>query len=319
MAMRNKTGISRKRQRQEIRKVPDRVDIKVGFACNNHCRFCVQGQKRLRFGRREKQELQKILSENKNRYHGVVFTGGEPTLHPDLVDLVTEARRLGYLSIQIQSNGRMFAYRDLCRRLVDAGANEFSPALHGHRAELHDFLTTVAGSFSQTVAGIENLKKLGQRVVTNTVITRSNFRHLTDIARLLVELGVDQFQLAFVHPVGSALENFSSIVPRLSLIEPFVKEALDVGLSAGAIVMTEAIPYCFMMGYEELIGERIMPSTRIFDAEGVIEEYKEYRLVEGKAKGPPCSRCSRTAYCEGPWREYPERFGWSEFMPVGDK
>ncbi|NMB75147.1 MAG: radical SAM protein [Myxococcales bacterium] len=293
--------------------VPARIDLKIGFACNNRCRFCVQGDKRERFGRRSENELRKILEQSRERYDGVVFTGGEPTLHPALVRLISEARRLKYRSIQIQSNGRMFAYRDLCMRLVEAGANEFSPALHGHRAELHDFLTTVEGSFEQTVAGIRNLKHLGQFIVTNSVITRSNFRHLPQLAELLVDLGVDQYQLAFVHPVGTALSNFSSIVPRFEMIEPYVKAALDVGISSDKTVMTEAIPHCFMDGYEDYIGERIMPSTRIFDAEGVIDEYRRYRLVEGKAKGPPCEKCKRDDICEGPWREYPERYGWEEF------
>ena len=26
-----------------------RVDVKVGFSCNNYCKFCVQGDKRDRF------------------------------------------------------------------------------------------------------------------------------------------------------------------------------------------------------------------------------------------------------------------------------
>lgn len=310
---------SSRKLNKEPRPVPARIDLKVGFACNNRCRFCVQGDKRERFGTRAERELREILEKSRERYEGVVFTGGEPTLHSALIRLISEARRLKYRSIQIQSNGRMFAYRDLCMRLIEAGANEFSPALHGHCAELHDFLTTVDGSFDQTVAGIRNLKDLGQFVVTNSVITRSNFRHLPEMARLLVVLGVDQYQLAFVHPVGAALTNFSSIVPRLEMIEPYVKSALDIGISSKKTVMTEAIPYCFMNGYEEYVGERIMPSTRIFDAEGVIDEYKKYRLVEGKAKGAPCKRCNRDRICEGPWREYPERYGWKEFRAIKDK
>ncbi len=298
--------------------VPDRLDLKVGFACNNRCRFCVQGMKRERFGRRELPEIIEILEKNRGR-DGVVFTGGEPSLHPGILEMVRKARDLGYRSIQIQTNGRMFSYKKFCQDVIAAGATEVSPALHGHRAELHDHLTTVPGSFDQTVAGVKNLKELGVLLVTNTVITRSNFRHLPELAELLVALGVDQYQLAFVHPVGSAGvdRNFASVVPRFELLQPYLKRALDVGIKAGRVVMTEAVPYCFMEGYEQYIGERIMPSTKIFDAEGVIDEYRDYRLVEGKAKGPPCQECALKQECEGPWREYPDRYGWSEFRPRG--
>jgi MoaA/NifB/PqqE/SkfB family radical SAM enzyme len=297
--------------------VPERIDLKVGFACNNRCRFCVQGRKRERYGRRETSELTEILEQNRARHRGVVFTGGEPCLHPDLAKLAATARELGYESIQVQSNGRMFAYLSLCRELIAAGVTEFSPALHGHCAACHDHLTGVAGSYEQTLRGISNLKGLGQWVVTNSVITRSNFRHLAQLAEVLIEYGVDQYQLAFVHPVGSAGPdaNFASVVPRFELLVGPLHRALELGLSARRRVMTEAVPYCFMGGYEQLVGERIMPPTRIFDAEGVIDNYQTYRLGEGKAKGPVCAGCAREPECEGVWREYPERYGWEEFRP----
>jgi hypothetical protein len=200
--------------------------------------------------------------------------------------------------------------------VIEAGATEFAPALHGHTAELHDWLTGARGAFDQTSAGIRNVKKRGLPVLTNTVVTRSNFRHLPELARVLVSLGVDQFQFAFVHPVGSAGTNFDAVVPRMTMIEPYVKAGLAVGIRAGRRVMTEAIPYCFMSGFERYVAERIMPRTKIFDAGMVIDDYNKFRLTEGKAKGPRCPECIHDPYCEGPWREYPEKYGWDEFRPV---
>ncbi|RME29182.1 MAG: radical SAM protein [Deltaproteobacteria bacterium] len=299
------------------RKVPPRLDLKVGFACNNLCRFCVQGMKRKKYGRKNYDELVGELERNSDR-HGVVFTGGEPMLHPDIFRLVEAASALGYGSIQIQTNGRMFAYRKLCIKLLESGVTEVSPALHGHCAQLHDYLTRAEGSFEQTVRGIRNLKELGIKVVTNTVITRSNFRHLEQIAKVLVRLDVDQYQFAFVHPVGSAAKNFASIVPRFELLKKYLHRGLEEGIRAGRIVMTEAVPFCFMQGFEQYVGERVMPQTKVVDAEGTIEEYRDYRTSEGKLKGPPCSECTFDEICEGPWREYPERYGWGEFKPRKD-
>lgn len=294
---------------------PNRVDVKVTFGCNNRCRFCVQGSKRERYRPREKAEILEVLSSKRDNYEGVVFTGGEPTLHPDILVFVESARELGYSSIQIQSNGRMFSYRSLCEALVGAGATEFSPALHGHIPELHDYLTRSPGSFQQTVQGIQNLKVLGQKVITNTVVNRSNFRNLPEIARLLVDLGADQFQFALVHPVGMAGwdQNFRPVVPRLELLEPYLHDALRIGISAGRVVMTEAIPYCFLAGFEDVVGERFIPNTCVIGADGTIEDYSNYRKEQGKTHGPPCNDCCFSDRCEGPWREYPERFGWTEF------
>ncbi len=294
----------------------ERIDIKVGFACNNRCLFCVQGDKRVRFAPKPTEALREVLRVERSRVRAVVFTGGEPTLRKDLPDLVAYARDLGYQTIQIQTNGRMFAHRGYALRLIECGANEFSPALHGHAPALHDYLTSAPGAFTQTVAGIRILKSLGQLVLTNTVVTRSNYRHLPEIARLLVSLGADQFQLAFVHPVGTAGTEFGRVVPRMELAAPYLVAALQVGLAAGRRVMTEAVPACILPGYEHCVAEKSIPRTAIFDAEATIADYTQYRRDEGKLRGPDCPRCSHFAECEGPWREYPQRYGWSEFRPV---
>ncbi len=297
----------------------NRVDLKLGFSCNNRCRFCVQGDKRHRLADLTTAELRERLVDARSHADSIVFTGGEVTLRRDLTELVAYAKDLGFTAIQIQTNGRMFAYRKNCEELIAAGANEFSPALHGHTAELHDYLTRAKGSFAQTTRGIRNLKQLGQPVIINSVITRSNYRHLPALARLLLRLDVDQYQFAFVHPLGTAGENFHSVVPRLALVARYVAEGLDLGSRAGRLVMTEAIPPCFLPGRERYIAETIMPETRVYDAKVVVESYKEYRLNEGKAKGPRCPECVWNDQCEGPWREYPDHYGWDEFIPVTDK
>jgi MoaA/NifB/PqqE/SkfB family radical SAM enzyme len=296
-----------------------KLDLKVGFSCNNRCLFCVQGRKREYFRDKSTQQIKKEMKEGKKECEEIVLTGGEPTIRPDFLKLVSYAKKLGFKKIQIQSNGRMFAYLDFCKKTIEAGANEFCLALHGHLPELHDFLTRSPGSFYQTVQGIRNLKLLKQKVLVNVVVTKPNYRHLPEIANLLVSLGVDQYQFAFVHPLGSAKENFEMIVPRMSLIEPYIKQGLEIGIKAGKIVMTEAIPYCLMEGYEDYIAEKIIPPTKIYDANFVIEDYTIARKKEGKAKGANCLKCLYYKICEGPWREYPEVFGWTEFKPVDNR
>ena len=296
-----------------------RVDIKVGFQCNNHCRFCVQGNKREEYPDKTTKEIKRILKEARKKHQGVVFTGGEPTIRKDLPGLVEYAKKLGFKVIQIQSNGRMFAYKKFCENLIKKGVSEFALALHGHNAELHDSLTTVSGSFEQTTTGIKNLKSLGQRILMNTVITKPNYKYLPQIAKLLVNLRVNQFQFAFIHINRIILENrklIDEIVPRKSEVMPYIKKGLQIGINAGVRVMTEAIPYCFMQGYEDYIAEKIIPDGAVYDANWSIEDYGKYRKTEGKLKGPNCLKCKYFKVCEGPWKEYPQIFGWGEFRPI---
>ncbi|MDD5067656.1 MAG: radical SAM protein [bacterium] len=291
-----------------------RADIKVGYSCNNLCKFCVQGRKRDLLLDKTTDKLKRVLSEARRTCQQIVFTGGEPTVRPDFLELAAYARSLGFKRIQVQSNGRMFAYKRFCREAVDAGVNEFGLALHGHIPELHNYLTS-SEAFHETVQGFRNLKALGQSVFSNTVITKSNYRHLPEISRLLVSLKADQFQFAFVHALGSAQQNFFSVVPRMSMVIPYVKKGLDTGERAGVRGMTEAIPYCLMAGYEQYIAERFIPSTEIYEF-NVKVEFDKVRPVLAKKKGKECRTCRYDRICEGTWREYPARYGFSEFKPV---
>ena len=293
-----------------------RVDIKTGFVCNNNCRFCVQAHKK-QFGDRTTEAIIKDLKEARKRCTEVVLTGGEPTIRKDIFELISYARKLGYEYIQIQTNGRMFSSLDFCKKAIEAGANEFSPALHGYCAEQHDFLTKAEGSFAQTVMGIKNLKKLGQIVVANTVVVKPNYRNLPEIARLLVKLKVDQFQFAFVHPIGNANKYYDSVVPVMSLAAPYIHKGLQIGIDAGIKVMAEAMPYCMMKGYEDYVSEKFIPETEIMDINMVVDDYKAVRIKEGKAKFPQCKKCKYDDVCEGPWKEYPEKRGNKEFVAVG--
>lgn len=294
-----------------------RADVKVGFACNNKCRHCVVGEKRNQVRRRPMQEL---LEEFRRAREGgcveLVLTGGEPTIRKDFIDLVGHARQAGFARIQLQTNGRMLSYPRFAEEAVSAGVTDFLVAVHGHTPELHDYLTGQQGNFAQSLSAVRNLKVLRQKVAINVVITKPNYRHLPEIAKLLIHLNVDQYQLAFVHPLGNAYANFFSIVPRMSIARPFVLSGLSIGIREGVTVMTEAIPPCFLPGYEGYVAEPIMPDTMIFDTGAYVPDFRKQRLTDGKAKAPVCAQCKHDPSCEGIWKEYPEKYGWAEIRPV---
>ncbi len=293
-----------------------RLDLKTGYVCNNNCLFCVASDKRFK-GIKTTEELKKdLMFSIENGILSVVFTGGEVTIRKDLLELVSYAKDLGFKTIQIQTNGRMLAYMDFCEKLINAGVTEFSPALHGHIPELHDYLTQSNGAFKQVVQGLKNLQKLEQHVVTNTVITKPNYRYLPEIAQLLINCGVDQFQLAFVHANGNALKNFDSIVPWKTLIKEYVHRALDIAENSGTKAMVEAYPYCFMQGYERYCSEQYIPPTEVRELDYCDSDFDKTRREKGKSKGIQCNRCKYDLICEGPWKEYPEKRGWSEFKPI---
>ena len=293
-----------------------RTDLKVGFACNNRCVFCAQGDKRSAVAAIDLPELVERLRITFTPGRSLVLTGGEPTLRRDLVELVAAAYRIGYRQIQVQTNGRALAYPSLVARLRRAGVTEFSPALHGPTAELHDALTCAPGSFDQTVAGIANAIASGAGVITNTVVVTANLERLGDTLDRLADLGVGHAQLAMVHPVGTAAHHFDQVVPRLEVAAPAVAAAIRRGRARGLDVVVEAMPACFLPGLEDALVEERIPETTVVDLDGEPFAFSDWRRDTGKAKGPPCGGCARRDRCEGPWREYPEHHGWDAYRPL---
>jgi MoaA/NifB/PqqE/SkfB family radical SAM enzyme len=293
-----------------------RVDIKTGFLCNNNCLFCVQAHKK-KYGNRTTKEIKTFLNNaKKNNCQGVVFTGGEVTIRDDLFEIVKYAKKLKFKRIQLQTNGRMLCIKSYCKDLINAGVNEFAPAVHGHNPELHDYLTRSKGSFKQTIKGIKNLRELNQDIITNTVIVKPNFRYLPQIAKMLVNLNVNQFQFAFMHAVGNAWDNYNQLMPWVSLAAPYIKKGLQIGIDNKIQVMAEAMPFCVMKGYEKCCSESYIPKTEIRDIDNFDPSYEKTRIIQGKIKFQQCKVCKYDNICEGPWKEYPEKKGNEEFKAV---
>lgn len=299
-----------------------RLALCVGYSCINDCRFCAVANKRGYPDKTTSQIKEELAEAYRNGAREVVFTGGEFTVRDDVFEIVRTAKDLGYYVIQAQTNGRAFASKDFCKRILLAGMNEFSPALHGPTAKVHDFLTRREGSFRQTVLGIYNIKKLTKgkiNILTNTVVNKYNYKHLPQIADLLVKLGVNQYQFAFVHAMGNAGRYFKSIVPKKTDALPYLKKGLDVGIKAGLKVMAEAIPFCLVKGYEKYVSEIYIPSTELREKGRVVERFEDLRKNDAKAKFPQCKLCMYDKICEGPWKEYPQYYGTEEFKPVRRK
>jgi len=297
----------------------DRLDLKLGFKCNNNCLSCPQAHRRHLGDLSTDRAKEMILAGLKDRAREIVLTGGEPTVRPDFLELVRFAGEKGYKRVQLQTNGRMLSYKSFAKQAVEAGVTDFCFGLHSDKAEIQEYLTRSPGSFEQCVQGIKNLVELGQRVTINSVIHKLDFERLPNRAELAIGLGVRQFQLAFIHCVGNASKNMAVLLPRKSEVKPFVHKALDIALGAGLKAMVEAYPYCFMEGYEKYCSELYMPPAEIRDAEGLVEDFDSVRKNTAKAKHSKCRECRFDLVCEGPWKEYPEKFGWSEFKPVKGK
>lgn len=119
----------------------------------------------------------------------VCFTGGEPTLRDDLVDLVRYAEGLGMVSGLLSDGRRLadFAYLD---GLLRAGLDHLQITLISHRPEVHDRLSGRPGSWEKTIAGLKNALAGDIYTVVHVLITAESAATAAETVAYLAGLGV---------------------------------------------------------------------------------------------------------------------------------
>ncbi len=75
--------------------------------CNFNCNFCQNStliKKDASYGLIDKKEVLEYLEKRKNILDGIVISGGEPTLQKDLVQFITDIKKLN-LKVKLDTNG----------------------------------------------------------------------------------------------------------------------------------------------------------------------------------------------------------------------
>jgi len=327
---------------------PVRLHICLGTRCNNNCVFCMEEDREgraERLGLIDTQAALRILESAASR-DSVMFTAGEPSLRPDLPDLVRRASRMGFRQVGLISNGRRLAYPRYLHSLVRAGLNSIVISVHGHTAKLHDSQTRTPGSFEQTVAALSNVAAAragGVRLRFSTATVLS-LRNMDDVGAILDFLGgfaPDERIFNAIQPLGRSDRLFVSLVPRYTEMVAAFAAGLGQALRGIAGVRVEDVPACVtgplppaVVGFVENHGH-YEPEAEILDGVGPkphpavgagpvadaqgdsLALVTRERLDEVlRTKGPRCPECVHFGTCLGVWRRYVAAYGFDEFVPV---
>ena len=175
--------------------------------CNFHCRHC--GSDCSVHSREKDMPLEDFLGaldtiprEERARKFSVVLTGGEPLLRPDILTIGRELRDRGFLWGMV-SNG--WLYDDAMHlKLMDAGMGAVTVSLDGLEAS-HDWMRGVPGSYKRAIRAIDAFARdprLNSDVVT--CVNRRNLSELPRIHDVLAGLGLKQWRLFTIIPIGRA-------------------------------------------------------------------------------------------------------------------
>ena len=155
----------------------------------------------------------------------VFFSGGEPLLRHDLVELVEEAGRLDLYSFL--STGGTLADGELLARLKAAGLNALQISVLAAEPATNDRLAG-ARSFDRKERAVRAARELGLHVTLNVVVHRQNLDRVEQLIGLADRWQVQKLELAHVQYTGWAFRNRLALLPgpdQLRRAEAAVEDA----------------------------------------------------------------------------------------------
>ena len=186
---------------------PHRMDLMVSamekdgsWHCNQKCLHCyAAGQPMGETPELSTEQWKTALALlRKANIPQVTFTGGEPTLRSDLVELVQAA---AWFVTRLNTNGRLLT-PELCAGLYEASLDSVQVTLYSAEGNIHNQLVGVNG-FSDTVQGIRHAVEAGLIVSVNTPLCSLN-THYAETLRFAHSLGVRYATCSGLIPSGSA-------------------------------------------------------------------------------------------------------------------
>lgn len=166
--------------------IPLNAQFELTYRCNHLCTFCYNAPD----GNREMTTPEIFDSLRKISEFGVLYltlTGGEPLCHKDFFKIADETVRLG-MALRIYSNGYLMADPAVADKIAELHPMEAEISIHGSKAETHEALTRIKGSFDKTIQGVRNLRERGIKVQLKTPITRLNQNELFEIRDIADDL-----------------------------------------------------------------------------------------------------------------------------------
>jgi MoaA/NifB/PqqE/SkfB family radical SAM enzyme len=262
----------------------------------------------------------RVLREQAERgVESVHFTGGEPTIHPQFVEILQLAKKLG-MRTSIGTIGTRLADPAFAARAMPF-LDEALFSLHGPDAGTHDPLAGRAGSFDRLMRAVENARKReGFRPFINTVLVQANADRLVDTAQLARRLGAALLVVSNVTPEGLGDDRYPSLTLRLSRLRELIAPVIEAA-GPDMVVRFFGVPAC-ALGEHRMYANDLHWSPRVtFEWQSEpgkvsLSGIYSWKPDRKRTYAPACDGCAWKGLCHGVFERYLREFGDGELQPV---
>lgn len=204
-----------------------RCELILTEYCNFSCPYCRGLEDSIYGTRRVKQLVLEEIKRNIDYWcenqplENIRFSGGEPTLHRNIVEVVEYAKSKGITRIAISTNGSN--KMELYKKLIDAGVNDFSISLDACCADVGDKMAGgVKGAWEIVVNNIREISRLTY-VTVGVVLTQDNIDSLIDTIHFAHGLGVADIRIISAAQYNRPLTELNTIPQEILDAHPILK------------------------------------------------------------------------------------------------
>jgi radical SAM protein with 4Fe4S-binding SPASM domain len=221
------------------------VKIKINYGCNLKCEMCKHWREPREAPipiERFKEVIAELAELGCNKIH---FSGGEPTLRPQLPELIAHASGLG-MRVTLTTNGTLID-KEKAKALIMAGLRGVNVSIDSPIRKIHEKIRGVEGSFKLTTKAVSLFAKYSRKgkitVRINTVVSRENYLSLATLPNLAHELGADGINLI---PVDDHCgEHLSMRKKDIALFNQEIAPQIEASASALKIHLADEDAYPF--------------------------------------------------------------------------
>ncbi|MEW5950967.1 MAG: radical SAM protein [Elusimicrobiota bacterium] len=302
-------------------------ELTLNYDCNARCVFCYSSPEMDEWKNKNRLDIKTAASYMNNSYKTgsrvLQIIGGEPTVYPNLSEIIKIAKKIGYPVIQIVTNGQRASDFNYLKNLKYAGLNSITFSIHAPDKKLHDSIVGVKGAFSKIIKALENAVKLDIYPSVGTAVNALNYKQIPALVKFLYDrYNMESYHIIAMHFIGAAGKNEKKLSVSYSQTLPYIKEALKF-LSSKRIMPISALlsnyQPCLLPGCENIISDWKIPfcDDDLYLPEKVYKDSMYSMITDTlRMKGVNCEKCIYSGICAGFERRYYDIYGDKEFKPL---
>ena len=184
----------------------NKIFLHATYNCNANCVHCAVPKAKNVISKENFNRIVNMARKENTEY--LVIGGGEPMMHPNILNMVEYAADNG-LKVKIETNGMLLNKEKLER--LSKSIFQINISMDGIDSKTHNKIRRV-DAFNNAIEVIKYARQLGIDVAIWSVIMKENANEAVEIISLAKNLGVNKVSFLYATPVGAGYRNRDKIL-----------------------------------------------------------------------------------------------------------